>query len=305
VRFREVVAGFMCVAAVACGAARQEHPLDPTPQASALAAVPCSPFEWAPYEDLSEHAAMLVPVELDGESYTFQLDTGADVTMLYGSTEAGRRGWPEHDGAFVRVDAVRLGGTAMREVRILRKKDHQPGQTAGTVGLDVLTGHVVVLDLPGQRFCVIPPAGVPPAILDGAEFVPAELRDGKLFVRPRANGREMEGIFYDTGASLFPLSVDHHAWQELTGRTGDTEGTVRLEIPSWGRMVPMVGAPLSGALEIGSVRLDQPLVFYWGDQPRFYAEWPFPAAGLLGNMLFLDHVVVLDLRAEPRFGVVR
>ena len=67
----------------------------------------------------------------------------------------------------------------------------------------------------------------------------------------------------------------------------------------------MVGAEMQGALEIGKVRMDSAMVYYWGDPPTFFDQWPFPVAGLLGNALFIDEVVVIDLGQTTRFGILR
>jgi hypothetical protein len=226
--------------------------------------------------------------------------------MLYGRKEAERRGWKESKQWFVQVPRVLVGGMHLASVDIFIKENAGVGgETAGTLGLDWLDGKLVVLDLPRQRFCVVPLKDVPPEILDRTAFVPAEVRDNKLFVRVKAGGEELKGIFFDTGSSSFPLVVDLDLWQRLTGKSGQDDATTVLEVSSWGKKVPMVGAEMQGSLEIGSVRMDRPMVYYWGNQPRFFAQWPFPATGLLGNALFFDEVVVIDLSEPTRFGIIR
>jgi len=249
---------------------------------------------------------MIVPVELDGQEYWFQLDTGSDVTMLYGTGEAKRRGWQESKQWFVGVPEVKVGGAHFDSVDVfVREEMTGGGKTAGTLGLDLLQGKVVVIDFPRQRFCVVPHADVPSKIMERTAFVPAEVRDNKLFVLIRAGGEELTDIFFDTGASSFPLVVDLDLWQHLTGKQGREDATSVLEISSWGKTVPMIGAEMQGALEIGEVQMKQAMVYYWGDQPKFFDQWPFPAAGLLGDALFLDEVVVIDLGQPARFGILR
>src|SRR5215211_7587003 len=57
-----------------------------------LSGLPFEPFRWLPIEGGPERGALLVPIELAGKTYQFQLDTGADGTILYGM-EAERWGW--------------------------------------------------------------------------------------------------------------------------------------------------------------------------------------------------------------------
>jgi hypothetical protein len=268
--------------------------------------LPGTSFEWEGAEGVSDKATMTVPVVLDGQEYWFQLDTGSDVTMLYGTREAERRGWQESKQWFVGVPEVRVGGAYFDSVDVfIGEEIAGGGKTSGTLGLDLLQGKVVVLDFPQRRFCVVRHTAIPSEVLKRTAFVPAEVRDNKLFVVIRAGDEELDGIFFDTGSSSFPLVVDLDLWQRLTGRKGQDDATSILDVSSWGETVPMVGAEMQGALEIGTARMDRAMVYYWGDQPRFFEEWPFPAAGLLGNALFFDEVVVIDLGQPTRLGVLR
>lgn len=104
----------------------------------------------------------------------------------------------------------------------------------GTAGLDFLAGRVSILDFPNQRLCVLDPSRVPAELERQAEWSPAQLRNGKLFVTMEVGGKDLEGIFYDTGSSSFPLMVDHEQWKELTGRTGEEESNRRMVASSWG-----------------------------------------------------------------------
>ena len=281
-------------------------PADRVSTSELIESLPGTSFEWEGAEGVSDKAVMMVPVELDGQEYRFQLDTGSDVTMLYGTREAERRGWRESKQWFVGVPDVHVGGAYFDSVDVfIGEEITGGGKTTGTLGLDLLKGKVVVLDFPRQRFCVVQHTDMPSEVLERTAFVPAEVRDNKLFVLIRAGGEELEGIFFDTGSSSFPLVVDLDLWQRLTGKKGQDDAASILNVSSWGKTVPMVGAEIQGALEIGKIRMDRAMVYYWGDQPRFFEQWPFPAAGLLGNALFIDEVIVIDLGQPTRFGILR
>lgn len=272
-------------------------------EATPLDGLPCSRFEWIAHEGVSERAALRVPVTLDGTGYWFQLDTGSDATMLYGE-EPRRRGWERLDNGY-RAPAVRLGGTDLGPAWIYGRDEREPDEgTQGTLGLDLLVGHVVVLDFPGERFCLVPRGRVPAALWTRTAWTPARLRDGKLFLEAELDGKPLEGVFFDTGASAFSFSVDLPLWRELTGLASGEEATERLVVPSWGSEVTLLGAPARGDLRVGSVRIERPLVFHMRERPDLFAEWPFPATGLVGNAPFWDRVVVLDLGLEPRFGLL-
>lgn len=119
-------------------------------------------------------------------------------------------------------------------------------------------------------------------------------------------GDTLDGLFFDTGASVFPLSVDLDLWKRLTGRTGEEPDNVRLSASSWGRQIPIIGAPALGTLRVGSVEIERPIVYHTPEHPEFFSAWGIGARGLMGSAPFWDGVVVLDLRGgEERFGVVR
>jgi hypothetical protein len=103
----------------------------------------CSRFE-RNADTISEKAVMRVPISLDGKLYWYQLDTGADVVIPYGSPK--HEGWSPRGDA-VKIPRVRLAGMffssilgyPMRNVPdSLRRLDLH-----GTVGLEPLIGHML------------------------------------------------------------------------------------------------------------------------------------------------------------------
>jgi hypothetical protein len=189
---------------------------------------------------------------------------------------------------------------------ILVQLENTRTEPAGTIGLDLLVGKVVVLDLAYMRFCMSESdAPEVPALLDETEFTAAELRDGKLFVEAKLGEEALDGLLFNTGASAFPLQVDLELWQRLTGLNGDEETNTQWEVTTRGASVVFVGAPALGQLQIGQTAIDVPMVFFQQDRPSAFAEWPIQVRGLLGNALFFEVAIVLDLReGSPRFGIL-
>jgi hypothetical protein len=267
-----------------------------------IGALRCSEFEWLS-QGGREKYALAVPVTISGRKYKYQLDTGSPHTFIYG-TEAARWGWAKGQRS-VGVRDLRFGGAGAAAAKLHVKEERRPGRTGGTLGLDLLLGHVVVLDYPGRLFCLVPGESVPADLRRRTSWVPAEILNGKFFVHTRLNGQELDHIFFDTGASLLPLAVDFESWKTLTGRAGEAEATTKMTVNSWGKPAALVGAPAVGALEVGEVRLERPVIYYWGNEPGFFRKWFRPATGLIGNLPFWDEVVVLDLGERPAFGILR
>jgi hypothetical protein len=275
--------------------------------ADLLADSKCTAFEWDALEGVTERGAIRVPVTLDGRTYWYQLDTGADATIIYGA-EAERWGWRK-GAEWVRVPAISLGGSSISAAMLYVMADMKtkPGSTAGTVGLDLLLGQIAVLDYPGKRFCLIRRADAPEELRlhKRGAWVSAEIRDGKFFVHSKLNGQVLKDVFFDTGASAFPLMVDFETWKTLTGKVGEADASTRIVGNSWGKPMPFIGAPATGALQVGPLQLPSPIIFYRGTEPDHFKKYPYPATGLLGNAPFWNDVIVLDLGVHPAFGILR
>jgi len=72
----------------------------------------CSRFEWNA-DSISDKAVMRVPISLDGKMYWYQLDTGADVVIPYGSPR--HEGWSPRGNA-VRIPRVRFAGMSFSSI---------------------------------------------------------------------------------------------------------------------------------------------------------------------------------------------
>ena len=275
-----------------------------------LESIACTSFKWVDHPGVANRAGMVVPVIAGGATLGFQLSTGAEVSMIPGGSAK------KHGIETLRNDAngktfsvpmdLQLGGAHYPGQEILVEPENSRTEPAGTIGLDLLAGKVVVLDLAYMRFCVSE-AGAPEvsALLDKTEFTAAKLRDGKLFVEARLGDETLDGLMFNTGASAFPLQVDLELWQQLTGRNGDEESNTLWEVTTRSENVTFVGAPALGKLQIGQAAIDVPMVFFQQDRPSAFTEWPVPVLGLLGNALFYEYAIVLDLRADgPRFGIL-
>ncbi|MFL5382331.1 MAG: DUF4440 domain-containing protein [Longimicrobiaceae bacterium] len=273
---------------------------------AALRSLSCAAFEWTPWQGITDRGGIVVPVELNGKSYPFELDTGAGETVV--SSAAVEQGWVRQPNGRVRIDRVRIAGVEVGAARLATREQRAgaAGAPVGTVGLDLLMGRMVVIDYPGQRFCLVPSNDAPGELTDQIEWTPAEIRNGKLFVAAKLGERALDGLFFSTGgAGALPLAVDQATWTTLTGRAGERDATSRVTPPSRGTPQPFVGAPAQGALELGGIRMESPLVYYPAAEPARFRGLGYPAAGVLGNALFWDRVVVLSLGVWPALGVLK
>jgi len=281
----------------------QQNPASVRPRQgiAAIDGLSCSRFEW---DDLSTKAVMKVPISLDGELYWYQLDTGADEVIPYGSAK--HKGWSPK-GSAVRIPNVRFAGMLFPAILGYPMKNIATSTKAealhGTIGLDPLVGHAFIIDFPKQRLCLLERPDLPESLSREADWSPAEIRHGKLFLKIELNGEKLDGIFYDTGSSPDALLVDFSVWKQATGRSGAKDATTHTSAQSWGRNIEFIGAPASGDLKIGNQFYKRPLITTIPAQPDTFRRED-NAQGLLGNALFGRSIIVLDLGSHPQFGII-
>jgi hypothetical protein len=137
-----------------------------------------------------------------------------------------------------------------------------------------------------------------------ADWIDAEIRHGKLFIEGlELNGKKLDSVFYDSGSSPIALNVDYSFWKQATGRSGAQDAATHHTISAWGNSLEIIGAPASGELMVGKHAYSKPMIITIPTQPdKFRAN--HGSTGLLGNVLFTDNILILDLGAHPRFGII-
>jgi hypothetical protein len=262
--------------------------------------LPWTRFRWSD----ADRGAMFVAVRIDGDrAGWFQLDTGANGTILYEGGPADRgepltvEGIPRR-----RVGAISFAGHEVGPIDLSPTTSmHGTRHSAGTVGANLLDGAVLVLDYANERLAVVS-GNAAQAVRASATTVAAENRHHRLFVPVRVNGSPLAEVFFDTGSSQFDLLVDQGDWRVLTGLQ-DPPADARIVAGSaWGKPSRWIGAPVR-ELRIGSIDVVDPTVwFHEGQSDDFASQYPWNGHGLFGNRPVWDRVVVADFGPDAAFG---
>lgn len=293
-----------------------------------------STLEWIPFHWQGdsiggrwvEHAALFVPVTiagLTGDSTAYlQLDTGAGWTQLYGVpydqllAAQSRSDTLPYDsvGADLTITG-RVGPYRFQSesVAVLKRfgdsiQIGRAHQLIGTLGLRFFRHRVLILDFPRQRLAILESGTpLPSALATRVQYVPAHYQHGHLFVTLQLGDTTRDDFFYDTGASFFEISTTPETWKMLTSRTGREPDNLVLRERWWGTYVSMIGARSMVPLRLGPIRVPHPMVFSEAPDdtvPDFFARAPYHVGGYLGNTLFTESTVIVDL-SNDRLGVIR
>ena len=263
----------------------------------------CVRFNWIANDKGSARGAITVPVVVNGRSLRMQLDTGADVTSLYGHLAEQSR-WAKAGSETFRASSFTVANTGLdRPTVYVNSEMDADANVQGTLGLPALVGKVAVLDYPGKRFCLFAEADVPAAVAE-APSVRAMLRNSKLYVPLSVGAFTSDAFVFDTGSSELPLNVDLATWRTLTTRATTDGAPTSYQGSAWGKPLVIPGAPSSSSVTIGKTALDRVTVFTNPAQPTGFTDWPVQTVGVLGNAPLWDGIVVTDLTARVRFAII-
>lgn len=270
--------------------------------------------------------ALFIPLKFDQlpTTYLMQLDTGASETVFY---QIPLRQLEKKLG-IVEGSAAPLGiGLSISGYHFddFEKYDHglhiQPNfgdkihwwerhPIIGTIGADMFSDHIVVLDFPGQRIAMMDGnETLPAALAVNATFVPVKFdkqHDWKIFVPLTINGKSYpDDFFYDTGSSEMHIEAANPVWREITGRREDERGVTKFNIWAWGTKEVFVRAPISGQLRIGPVVENHPEAVTEVGGDKYFSQAKFHVLGLFGNAPFYDHYAVIFDLPHSRLGFIR
>lgn len=284
---------------------------------NAMAAADWQSFTWGSVAQpnlTSDRAAILLPVQLDGNACTMQLDTGAGTSRLY------RHSLPKQyavTGAQLTVEHFKLGPVQRRrdfQLMYDDAPDHRESgcrsyggqRLVGTVGNDLFLEGSLTLDFRNARFRVASAAS--PVRARDANSVPLTLMPGgdgrgqvTVIDATLTDGRHVP-VLFDTGSAAMELGVFREAdWLALVGREGARDATT-FAVQAWGKPLVCREAPILQAMRIGPVVLDAHAraSFCVSDNiPLFAGMAQF---GLVGLVPFRDKVVTLDY-AQKRMSI--
>ncbi len=163
----------------------------------------CTGFTWT--GGTVGEGAIIVSTRINGELLHMQLDTGAETSQTYGDV-ATQYGWAKSGQQFYFPVTLDIANAAITAPRIMQNPDMSSATIGGTIGLDELLGHVVVIDYPSARFCLFTAKTTPP-ILNDVPGVHGAISRGRFLLPLTARGFHTQRMLFDTGTSRMGLVV--------------------------------------------------------------------------------------------------
>ena len=276
------------------------------------------PFSWVPYEmsnKLYDKAAIFVPIQFEDseKTYWMQLDTGSysqfdgitftSINPPHKITQTGTSydvvrfngkiaGYETQNARFVSMK--KLGGVVKESEREIN---------IGTLGMDFFQDKILVLDFPNSRLAIVTSESqLPTEFTKDVTYYPAEMISNFFAISLTANGASHK-IAYDTGSSVIPLLLNQDFWQQITGRDGRESENIILEVPAWGNMITLIGAPSLEEIFLSDLSLGTPEVYFRKDKLDWFKGSGID--GIMGNEPFYDDSIVILDAINMRFGLVK
>ena len=212
-------------------------------------------IEWLPFstpQATYAHAALLLPVELDGVRCTVQLDTGANYAFL------DRAATVQPAPRTARLQAGGVARTVPLSDAAFDRIAHGDCANIGRVGNALFDQGTITLDLARGRFSYVQGSTLTgDAQAASLHYVtPAGWDGGFLLVDYRFDDGPRGSALLDTGAALFAITLDDEAAVRRLARDRVTP----LTASSAGASIACVIGPLPGVLNVGAYRVPAGLI---------------------------------------------
>lgn len=273
-------------------------------------------FQWLPGAMGEKHAAILIPVTLDGCSRRFfmQFDLGSPYSMFYrNKLQAIHAKYPRVadndpiDGKLTdfsfKVDksAVLVKEIALKQFdsTSIDWENSKAVEIIGTLGADLIDGRVFAIDYPNRALNIFD--GIPEQLASKIVLSDFTYVQRRILLPSQIRGQETL-LYFDTGSSMYPLLTDQKTAKFLAV---DSLAVTRTQVSSWGKNLTANTLPTNDSILIGSKKLPIGTVtFIEGTQQTQVDQMrKMGIGGMTGNALFLKSLLLVDTKSK-KFGLI-
>ena len=261
---------------------------------------------------IEEHSGMSFLANMEGLplKLSFQFDTGAPYSMIYGEsiTSLQKLGYEfsiiEKDGfRFIEKLELKLGGnkTIVSMIliyenygNVISEIDTSRIINVGTIGSDLLAERITAINFRNKEIQLFDTR--PEWMLSRVDFKPFDFKGRRLMLPAEIRKKKLE-LFYDTGSSSFGLITNKYRFDRNTEKDS---AELKLAGNSWGESIPIVHKNTVQTIEIGGG--SRPLVrISYIDRYAKYQKFISPftrIGGWLGNKPFINSTMIIDTKKD-------
>jgi len=275
-----------------------------------------------------EKVAITIPFSIEGIPHQFnsQFDLGATSTMVYGNSikpylikyqelfkkldTLNKTNWLQSKkvGAFKNIN-FKLDTVLFQNQELVYFEGYGDELTIdsietktikhiGTIGPNLFQNKYLVIDFPNHRIAVLDSLNA--HYTKRTTFVDAKLDNGRIKVPVTING-SIEYFMFDTGSSLFPLSVSKESVKILSS---EKKAVDTLNVSTWGEYYDVHGYKITSNISIGGSKINADNFNVYDSKKEFKQFFENEKImGIMGNSFFLDKEIIIDYK-NKKFGII-
>ncbi len=260
------------------------------------------------------HAALLVPVTLPQcpKQFYMQFDLGSPYSMFYGPVlntirEKYPQSVPVETSGTISNYRFSLGRMPVHAKEMVVKifgsaninwQDTTSVTIIGTIGSDLVHDRFLLIDYPGLQMTT--GAEVPPVIASRFTLSPFMYAAGRILLPANIRGKQ-QLLYFDTGSSAFGFMTDKNTSEQLAA---PGSSPVAFKVNSWGKPLSAFTLPTNESILFGAFKIPLTETTYVEgvNDSMVQQMMKMGISGLTGNKLFLQSVLLLDVK-NKRFGL--
>lgn len=168
----------------------------------------------------------------------------------------------------------------------------------GTLGIDAFKDKIVIIDYPNKQFTL---QSEPLGQFKKKSFFNFEVDYLGRVLLPFVYQEKEYFILFDTGASLFPLSIyNKEFWKDISDSNSEIDS---LQVSSFGKLYTTYKSKIKRGVTIADLSLDNKAVFYSTRPHEKNYKNGKEIIGLTGNAMFFEEIIMIDFK-NKQFSIL-
>ncbi len=287
------------------------------------------PFEWTEVvkgKDTLKHASMQLKASINDydDQFVFQFDLGAGTSSIYEVNfktifqdssqypfkinKKDSTKWNNIISTYkiedmvVKMNSFQSDTLKPLLLRLFGDKESAKNENKlGTLGIDIVKDKYLFIDYKRQNISILD--SLPRTLekeIDFIDFVDTPLPH--IIINILVDEKEHLALF-DTGSSAWTIASSKSKFNELLGNSDKVLDSI--VVSSWGKRDVTYKSPVNKKVSIGKKEFENFDGYFIKDDPRTKQfEEKFNLEFLIGNTLFLEDILVLDLK-NKKFGIAK